>query len=159
MTTTHSAYRRITLLAVALTLLSSCGDAVLNAVMDPEANIPLRTEGDWQGRTGPAVEGDGRPCPLANADIRLEVRGATVTGHMLSDRGQRIEIRGDAWAGADHTGRNQILAKFWSQERSLGDFYLEPRAGMGTDHMSGRYISSGSRNRCSGHIAVTRVQR
>lgn len=53
MTTTHSAYRRIALLAVALTLLMSCGDAVWNAMMgDHEANIPLRTEGT--GREGPA---------------------------------------------------------------------------------------------------------
>jgi hypothetical protein len=124
------------LVVLCLTLLEGCGEAVWNSLTDPELNIPFPIEGAWQGRFGmsaPPVD----PCIVPGAAVNVEARGREVTGQVVRDNGQRLEVRGLALSGTAFTGPNEIAARIYLGSRPVG--YLWLRGGSGPDQIQGRY--------------------
>ncbi|MFQ6546380.1 hypothetical protein AADZ90_000375 [Aestuariibius sp. 2305UL40-4] len=153
-----------------LLFLQSCGDFIDNALginSDPSQNRPMSLDGVWSGRFSPAQKWRHlthnypdplkKPCVTSGADVRLEVDGETVTGQVLTDEGQRLDLKGEAWAGAWHTGRNSINGTLHLRGRQIGHVFLRP--GAGRDQITGtyRFRLSPDRYSCSNAVTLTRI--
>jgi hypothetical protein len=148
------------LAALVLMFLQGCSDYVANALEitgEAAQNRRFSTEGVWEGRFGPASRWTSQ-CMMESADIRLEARGAAVVGQVVTNEGERFDVRGDAYAGASWTGLNSILARLYVRsgaERGYVDFV----PGDGPDHMRGRYAFRQERDgqQCYGTAILRRV--
>lgn len=152
--------RRTGAIAALLGLLSlmSCGAAIDNALGingDPSMNSPMSVEGNWQGRL---VTGQNSYYLTTGANITLQARGEAVTGRITTDEGRVLQVRGQARAGASHTGLNTISAEILSDGSKMGYFRLTPG---GSNRIAGNYTYwslDGKRTVVAGSVSLNRIR-
>jgi len=116
-------------------VLSSCGDIVVNALginASPNWNVPIRLEGGWAGQPIPDM-GFLVSCLQKDSMIEAEIprisiliEDGKVTGAVTFHDGGRLELLGETWAGAPHTGQNLVSGKTFFNGSEVGAFLMEP---------------------------------